>query len=188
VVHPSGGSARATNRGRSRWTGPPTGWIYYIREPSDSVPHWELRRHNIVADKNELVPTGSGNVSDARLSPDGRWLAWESDESGRHEIYLGPATGTTATIRVSKAGGGAPRWRRDGKELFFLGGDGRIISVSVSLGTAPVLGEPKRVADLVIHPDPLGTDPFLDTRFEPTPAGDRFLIQSPSARERIVSR
>jgi hypothetical protein len=120
-------------------------------------------------------------VIDARLSPDWRWLAWESDASGRHEIYLGPATGTLTPIRVSKTGGGSPRWRHDGHELFYIGGDGRIMSVPVQLGATPLLGEPRRATDLVIHPDPFSNDPFLDTRFEPSPAGDRFLVQTPVA-------
>jgi Tol biopolymer transport system component len=165
------------------WANPvdwsPDGTIYCLLEPMETLPHRELWRHDLGTGKDEHVATGSGDVFDARLSPDWQWIAWESNESGRHEIYLGAAKGGATPVRVSKAGGGSPRWRRDGKELFFLGGDGRIMSVAVQLGTPPVLGEPRRVADLVIHPEPMGNDPWLDTRFEPTPSGDRFLVQTP---------
>jgi dipeptidyl aminopeptidase/acylaminoacyl peptidase len=154
------------------------GRIYYVIEAREE-PHMQLWRHDPATDKPERVVTGSGDIFDARLSPDGQWLAWESDESGRHEIYLGSVKGNVTPARVSKHGGGSPRWRRDGQELFFIGGDGRLMFVSVKLGGAPLLGEPKRVADLVVHPEPMGIDPWLDTRFEPTPAGDKFLVQTP---------
>ncbi|HEY4219410.1 MAG TPA: protein kinase [Gemmatimonadaceae bacterium] len=160
------------------------GWLYFVREPSEANLQWMLNRYHIPDGRVERVDTGTGNINEARLSPDDRWLAWESDGSGRHEIYLGPSSGGGTAIRVSRDGGGSPRWRGDGKELFFVGGDGRIMSVGVqwgASGTAPVVGEPKRVADLVIHPNPFGRDPFLDTRFEPTPDGTKFLVQTPLA-------
>jgi hypothetical protein len=157
------------------------GTMYYLSDPWEGQPRRMLWRHSFATGKNELVATGSGNVIDARLSPDWRWLAWESDASGRHEVYMGPAGGTMTPVRVSKSGGGSPRWRHDGHELFYIGGDGRIMSVPVQLGATPVLGEPRRAADLVIHPDPFSNDPFLDTRFEPSPTGDRFLVQTPVA-------
>jgi len=100
--------------------------IYYVREPSEQRPQWELWRDDLATAKNEHVPTGPGNLMDARVSPDSKWIAWESDASGRREIYLGPASGTATPLRVSKSGGGSPRWRGDGRELFFIGGDGRI--------------------------------------------------------------
>jgi len=168
---------------RESWADPldwsPDGDVYYVHEPSESEPREGLLRYNLATGRREPVPSGSGNVFDARLSPDWKWLAYESDESGRREIYLGEVKRASTPIRVSKAGGGSPRWRRDGKELYFVGADGRIMAVSVQLSTPPVIGEPKRVADVVINPDPFGVDPYMDTRFEPTPNGDRFLVQTP---------
>ncbi len=153
--------------------------IFYVREPSALRPQWELWRYMTATGTNEHVPTGPGNPMDARVSPDSKWIAWESDATGRHEIYLGPISGTTTPLRVSKAGGGSPRWRADGRELYFIGGDGRIASVSVELKSAPVVGEPRSVSKVVINPEPFGTDPLLHTRFDVTPKGDRFLIQTP---------
>jgi Tol biopolymer transport system component len=57
---------------------------------------------------------------DARFSPDGRWIAFDSNESGRNEVYLASFPQGSEKLRVSADGGRAPRWSRDGKELFFL--------------------------------------------------------------------
>jgi hypothetical protein len=116
---------------------------------------------------------------DARVSPTAPWVAWESDATGRREIYLGPTDGSTAAMRVSKAGGGSPRWRADGRELFYIGGDGRIIVVSIQPGHPPVIGEPTVVTAASVNPEPFGFDSFQPTRFDVTPSGDRLLVQTP---------
>jgi eukaryotic-like serine/threonine-protein kinase len=59
------------------------------------------------------------------MSPDGRWLAYVSNESGRNEIYVEPFRRRGERVRVSRDGGGQPRWRGDGNELFYRSGDGR---------------------------------------------------------------
>jgi Tol biopolymer transport system component len=56
----------------------------------------------------------------AEFSPDGRWVAYESNESGRSEVYVSPFPGPGGKWQVSTAGGIEPRWRHDGKEIFFL--------------------------------------------------------------------
>ena len=67
----------------------------------------------------------------AALSPDGRWLAYESDRSGQDEIYVSPFPDVTAWSRqVSNAGGSTPLWAPDGRELFYVSGD-RLMGVPV---------------------------------------------------------
>ena len=61
-----------------------------------------------------------GNQQYAQFSPDGRWVAYSSDESGQKEIYVAPFPWTGAKWQVSNGGGVLPRWRRDGKQIFFL--------------------------------------------------------------------
>jgi Tol biopolymer transport system component len=166
-----------------KWTDPvdwtSAGEIYYLLEPMERRPQWELWRVNVATSRREHVATGSGNVVDARVSPDGRWLAWESDASGRHEVYLGPLMGSMTPSRVSKAGGGSPQWRADGRELFYISGDGRMTVVSVALGAQPVIGEPRAVADSVVQPAPFLDEPFQPTRFAVSPDGTRLLVQLP---------
>jgi len=65
------------------------------------------------------------------LSPDGRWLAYTSNLTGRFEVHVQSFPDPTARVQASPSGGSSPRWRRDGKELFYLRPDGTLMSVRV---------------------------------------------------------
>ncbi len=80
---------------------------------------------------------------DAQISPDGKWMAYTSNESGRNEIYITAFPGGGAKWQVSKDGGTSPKWRGDTKEIFFLDGSDNIVAVDVSAsGSAVNLGVP----------------------------------------------
>jgi eukaryotic-like serine/threonine-protein kinase len=68
----------------------------------------------------------------AAFSPDGRWLAYESNESGKIEVYVTPFPGAGGKWQVSAAGGSAPRWRGDGLELYYLAADNKLMAVGIS--------------------------------------------------------
>jgi Tol biopolymer transport system component len=87
----------------------------------------------------------SGNVSLPRWSPDGRWLAYVSDESGVPEVYIRRLDGEGPGVLVSNAGGDVPLWRADGRELFYRAPVGAIMGVNVTLGTTAVLSKPRIV-------------------------------------------
>jgi Tol biopolymer transport system component len=70
--------------------------------------------------------------ADGQFSPDGRWLAYESNESGRFEIYVQRFPESGGKQQVSTAGGSQPMWRTDGKELFYVAIDGRLMAVPVT--------------------------------------------------------
>jgi len=74
------------------------------------------------------------NETDARFSPDGRWVAFVSDESGRSQVYVQPFQGSGEKWPISSAGGSRPRWRRDGKELYYLAADNKLMAVAVEVG------------------------------------------------------
>ena len=82
------------------------------------------------------------------LSPNGRWLAYQSGESGRDEIYVqafdGISTGNKRRWQVSAGGGQMPRWRADGLELFFLAGPGSVMSASTSSAAGDFTFQPPR--------------------------------------------
>ncbi len=75
------------------------------------------------------------NVRWGRLSPDGRWLAYASSESGRDEVYVVPYPGPGSKLQISTAGGSYPQWRADGRELYFQGLDQSIMAVDVHANT-----------------------------------------------------
>ncbi len=68
---------------------------------------------------------------DGQFSPDGRWIAYASNESGRDEIYAAPFPGPGGKFQLSTSGGTLPRWRRDGKELFYLSLDNKLMAAEV---------------------------------------------------------
>jgi hypothetical protein len=70
-----------------------------------------------------------------QFSPDGHWIAYESNESGQFEVYVQPFPGPGGKSRISSAGGAQARWRRDGKELFYIALDNRLMAVPIHLDT-----------------------------------------------------
>jgi serine/threonine-protein kinase len=80
------------------------------------------------------ILTTQFDESAPKLSPDGRWLAYQSNESGRDEVYVRPFPEIErARVQVSTAGGLAPRWARDGSELFFLSGDSEMMAAAIAV-------------------------------------------------------
>lgn len=75
---------------------------------------------------------GRADTWQSEISPDGRWLAYMSDESGSPEVYVEPFPATGARWQISPHGGAEPHWRGDGKELFFLGTDGMLMALPAS--------------------------------------------------------
>jgi Tol biopolymer transport system component len=88
----------------------------------------------LFGDRNPFSYTSApGNQQFAQFSPDGHWVAYSSDESGQQEVYVAPFPWTGAKWQVSNGGGALPRWRRDGKEIFFLRmGSASIFAADVS--------------------------------------------------------
>jgi hypothetical protein len=100
------------------------------------------------------------DFGEARFSPDGRSIAYSSDESGRSEIYLAEYPGPGTRAQVSPAGGVAPRWRRDGRELFYVDESGAVMSVEIAAGsgleirtTKKLFQPPRRVLDYDVSAD-----------------------------------
>src|SRR6266403_4820232 len=81
-------------------------------------------------------------VRNAQFSPDGRWVAYASNETGRMEIYVSAFPTANGKWQLSSAGGQEPRWRRDGKELFYLSAEGKMMAVTVNTGAGFEAGSP----------------------------------------------
>lgn len=72
------------------------------------------------------------NEVQGRFSPNGRWVAYASDESGQYEVYVRPFPASDKQWKISTAGAMQPEWRRDGKELFYIAADGKLMAVAVT--------------------------------------------------------
>jgi eukaryotic-like serine/threonine-protein kinase len=128
-----------------------------------------------------------------QLSPDGRWMAYASNETGRYEVYVQPFPPSGAKWLISPGGGGHPRWRRDGKELFYLalaGGTGEII-VMAAEATASVsgfgAGTPKVLFETTTL-SALGTlGPIGDQVYSVSADGQRFIFLTPVAQSQPVT-
>jgi Tol biopolymer transport system component len=136
-----------------------------------------------------LLPAGEGaeprpfiespaEIVAPAISPDGRWIAFLSDESGAREVYVAPMSGEQAgqnMVRVSYRGGAGPVWSPDGAELFFKDASGRLMAVVVEQGGAvPRVGNPEILLDLKA----LGLS--TDTTYDISPDGSRFVFARPA--------
>ena len=112
---------------------------------------------------------------EGRLSPDDKWLAYSTDRSGRFEVEVQSFPVPGARHAVSFGGGGYPRWRADGRGLYHLSANSRLMAVAVTPGTPPVFGKPEPLfeADLVAHPD---RGNFAAYEYDVSADGSRFLV------------
>ena len=134
-----------------------------------------------------LVQTPSDEMQ-SQFSPDGHWIAYASNESGRFEVYVTPFTGSQehpggaqgapmVKRRVSTTGGVHPRWRRDGKELFYLAGDTVMSAIVAADADHFTVGRVQRLFDArPIRPANAANLPF--TVYDVSEDGQRFLINS----------
>ena len=88
---------------------------------------------NPVPGKPEVFLQTPFREQEPMFSPDGRWIGYQSDESGRNEIYIRPYPGPGAKVQISSGGGVSVRWSRTAQELFFVGDDGRLSMVRYSV-------------------------------------------------------
>ena len=107
------------------------------------------------------------------FSPDGRWLAYASDESGAWQVYVRPYPGPGGRIQVSSDGGREPRWSGDGEELFFRT-DSQMMAVSVRQGDDLVFGRPVPLFDdAYLRPSKISPDVHS---YDVSPDGSRFVM------------
>ena len=104
----------------------------------------------------------------SQFSPDGRWLAYNSNESGRSEVYVVPFPGPGGKVRISTAGGDNARWRRDGKEIFFLADHTLMAAAVTAKGSRFEVGAVQRLFEV----------PMVDGYwpYDVSPDGQRFLV------------
>jgi eukaryotic-like serine/threonine-protein kinase len=115
-------------------------YMIFQRLSAQSGAHFEIWAKALFGDPKPF-PVVQSEAAQPALSPDGKWLAYSSRESGRPEIYVVPFRQGSGRWQVSTAGGTWPRWRHDGKELFYLSLDKKITSAEISMdGSRLVVG------------------------------------------------
>ena len=112
------------------------------------------------------------NERDGAFSPDGKWIAYASDESGRYEIYVQPYPATEAKWQVSRDGGRWPRWRGDGRELYWLEEDGTLLAAEVNVGSTFRSGNPQALFETRLEVASF-------ERYAVAKDGKRFLVSIP---------
>ena len=108
------------------------------------------------------------------FSFDGKWLAYESLESGTWQIYVIPFPAADQKRQISTNGGAQPRWRQDGKELYYLSPDGKMMAVDIKADTRIESGIPRMLFDTELN-----VAPTLD-QYAVTADGQRFLLLKPA--------
>ena len=125
-----------------------------------------------------LLPQTEFNQGLGQFSPDDRWVAYTSDESGVDQIYVQPFPTSGPKWMVSTSGGRQPRWRRDGKELFFVAPDGKLMAVTIRADASNVhfeAGLPQPLFQTSIPSNVPLRQSFL---YDVSADGRRFLINS----------
>lgn len=121
------------------------------------------------------------NETGPHFSPDGKWIAYYSNESGPQQVYVQPFPPTGDKWQVSVEGGQQPEWRRDGKELFFISLDNRLMSVDVEWTPKFRAGVPKPLFEIPGYSSTLGMGGGTAGRYSVSRDGKRFLFGVGSA-------
>jgi Tol biopolymer transport system component len=128
------------------------------------------------ATPQRLLQTAA-NETMGRVSPDGRWLAYVSDDSGQPEIYVAPFPEAQGRVAISSGGGNRPYWRADGRELYYLTPDGSIMAAAITTGPGGVTpGKPEALFKAA---------PYAGV-YAPDSTGRRFLIARQAAAGELV--
>ncbi|MGH9174082.1 MAG: TolB family protein, partial [Vicinamibacterales bacterium] len=147
-------------------------WLVYVATGNTGWDIWGL---SLADRKSRPIIEAPASQAQASLSPNGRWLAYASDESGSWEVYVQPFPEGAGKWQVSAGGGSQPRWRGDGKEIYYIDREGQLTVVTVDAASAFEIGARRplfrtRVGAMLA--------PFR-INYDLAPDGQRFLINSP---------
>jgi WD40 repeat protein len=127
--------------GATDWSRDGNYLLYVMNEPTVQRDMWVLPFDG----SRKLFPFLQTQASEhgGKFSPDGKFVAFNSDESGTMEVYVAPFDKPTDKIRVSGSGGSGPRWNSNGRELFYVSADQTVMAVTFTPGAPPKVGSPQ---------------------------------------------
>ena len=176
--------ATGLERERKRYTLPSTSMDDIIPNSWSLDDQQILFTHQITSGEYlELIPvaggeptrflTSKGSETNGQISPDGKWVAYASDESGVWEIYVTSFPGAAGKWQVSRGGGSEPRWRGDGKEIFYIAPSGMLTAVPVNGENIFATGTPAPLFQIHGRAPISSTDVFT---YDVAKDGNRFLV------------
>jgi Tol biopolymer transport system component len=193
----SGGLERLTTsrylQGPQCWS--PDGQLLAFIElnPATGVDIWMLRLGDPSASSGQVPSAGSGQGRKAepflrtrfdeaapRFSPDGHWLAYMSNESGRFEIYVQSYPGPGGKWQISTEGGGEPAWNPNGRELFYRSGD-KMMAVEITTQPSFAAGTPRMLFEGRYEPAPIPV-----ANYDVSADGERFLMLKPTEQAQVA--
>jgi serine/threonine protein kinase/roadblock/LC7 domain-containing protein len=132
---------------------------------------------------DSVLLTSKNNQVNGQISPDGKWVAYASDESGNWEVYVTSFPSAAGKWQVSRGGGTEPRWRGDGKEIFYISPGGMLMSVPVSGDDSFSTGAPAPLFQIHGRAPISSTDAFT---YDVTKDGKRFLVNRYVSPEHVA--
>jgi serine/threonine-protein kinase len=193
----SGGLERLTTSayGQAPMSWSPDGQVlaFIDVDPTTGRDIWTLQMGDTSPGSGQVPSAASGKVRKAqpflrtpstesapRFSPNGRWLAYSSDESGRFEIYVQPYPGPGGKWQISPEGGTEPVWNPSGRELFYRSGD-KMMAVGVTTMPSFSVGKPK-----MLFEGPFELAPATFPNYDVSLDGQRFLMLEPSEQRQAA--
>jgi eukaryotic-like serine/threonine-protein kinase len=152
-------------------------YVAYAREDPSGKPGWDIWVLPLFGDMTPFPVTQSqSNKEDPSISPDRKWLAYDSDESGQWEVYVVPFPHGEGKWQASKGGARQPRWRNDSRELFFLGTGNRLMTAEVQdKGASLEIHAPQTLFQTHSAPSPYRS-------YDVTGDGEKFIIVTQHAK------
>jgi Tol biopolymer transport system component/tRNA A-37 threonylcarbamoyl transferase component Bud32 len=166
--------------------------LYTQQDPQTHADLWVLPLAGDRTPSGTATPFANTAFSEeqGRFSPDTRWIAYASDESGRSEIYIqpfpAPPNGGSKTP-ISRDGGSQPRWRRDGKELFYSSPDGNLMAVDVTEGPIFKASAPRTLFQVPIAQIGHNEGGLQVLGWDVAPDGKGFLIDTATTSSESVT-
>jgi dipeptidyl aminopeptidase/acylaminoacyl peptidase len=146
-----------------------------IYQQQDLKTQWDVWALELTGLRQTRLLGGASNEQHGRLSPDGRWIAYTSDETGRFEIYVRQFPPSREVWKVSAEGATQPEWRRDGQELYFVTGKRQLVATSVKYGDRLHFGPAQTL--FTMDTDGVMTTPGT-FHYSAAPDGQRFLVNT----------
>lgn len=171
------GAAGGPENVLTNWAGYPDSWsrdgrfLTVGRPIGQSYELWVIRTDGV---REEVaIVTGMSQADEARFSPDSRWIAYHASADDVPQVYVVPFPPTGERWQLSTKGGVQPRWRGDGRELFYLDPEGQMMSVPLPTGDPRQARPPAALFRTLLQPS------SANDQFAPAADGQRFIVRRP---------